>query len=38
MRVSDFVPVTLTVLIIGFLAALLPARRAVQVPAFLREE
>jgi lipoprotein-releasing system permease protein len=38
MRVSDFVPVTLTVLVIGFLAALLPARRAVQVPAFLREE
>lgn len=38
MRVWDFVPVTLTVLGIGLLASLLPARRAVQVPAFLREE
>lgn len=38
MRWSDFVPVTATVLLIGFLATLLPARRAVQVPAFLREE
>lgn len=38
MRWSDFVPVTLTVLGIGMLAALAPARRAVQVPAFLREE
>jgi lipoprotein-releasing system permease protein len=38
MRASDFLPVVATVLGIGFLAALLPARRAVQVPAFLREE
>jgi len=38
MRASDFLPVTLTVLGIGLLAALLPARRAAQVPAFLREE
>ncbi|MFN0216197.1 MAG: FtsX-like permease family protein [Saprospiraceae bacterium] len=38
MRASDFLPVTLTVLGIGFLASILPARRAVQVPAFLREE
>lgn len=38
MRASDFLPVTLTVLGIGFLASLLPSRRAAQVPAFLREE
>ena len=38
MRASDFLPVTFTVLGIGLLAALLPARRAAQVPAFLREE
>jgi len=38
MRTSDFLPVTLTVLGIGFFASLLPARRAAQVPAFLREE
>jgi lipoprotein-releasing system permease protein len=38
MRASDFLPVTLTVLGIGFLASLLPAKRAAQVPAFLREE
>lgn len=38
MRWSDFVPVTVTVLFIGVLATLLPARRALQVPAFLREE
>ena len=38
MRWSDFLPVTATVLVIGLLATLLPARRAVQVPAFLREE
>ncbi len=38
MRASDFLPVTLTVLGIGFFASLLPARRAMQVPAFLREE
>lgn len=38
MRAVDFLPVTLTVLGIGFLASVLPARRAVRVPAFLREE
>ena len=38
MRLWDFVPVTLTVLGIGFLASLPPAARAVRVPAFLREE
>lgn len=38
MRAADFIPVTITVIGIGFLAALLPARRAAQVPAFLREE
>lgn len=38
MRASDFLPITLTVLGIGLLASILPARRAVQVPAFLREE
>ena len=38
MRASDFIPITLTVMGIGLLASLLPARRAVQVPAFLREE
>ncbi len=38
MRPSDFIPVTVTVLGIGLLAALAPARRAVQVSAFLREE
>lgn len=38
MRAWDILPVTLTVLGIGLLASLPPARRAVQVPAFLREE
>ncbi len=38
MRASDFLPVTLTVLGIGLLASLLPARRAAKVPAFLRAE
>jgi lipoprotein-releasing system permease protein len=38
LRWSDFIPVTATVLTIGFLAALAPAARAVRVPAFLREE
>ncbi|HMX41197.1 MAG TPA: FtsX-like permease family protein, partial [Saprospiraceae bacterium] len=38
LRAADLLPVSLTVLLIGLLAALLPARRAVQVPAFLREE
>jgi lipoprotein-releasing system permease protein len=38
MRASDFLPVVLTVMGIGLLAAWLPARRAAQVSAFLREE
>lgn len=38
MRVSDFVPVVLTVGVIGVLAALLPAQRAASVPAYLRAE
>ncbi|HLP93889.1 MAG TPA: FtsX-like permease family protein [Saprospiraceae bacterium] len=38
MRATDFIPITLTVLGIGLLASILPARRAAQVPAFLREE
>lgn len=38
MRAWDFVPVTVTVCLIGLLAALAPAARAVRVPAFLREE
>lgn len=38
MRLTDFLPVIVTVLSIGLLASLAPARRAVQVPAFLREE
>jgi lipoprotein-releasing system permease protein len=38
LRGTDFVPVVSVVMGIGLLAALLPARRAVQVPAFLREE
>jgi lipoprotein-releasing system permease protein len=38
MRATDFLPVVLTVLAIGLIASLAPARRAVQVPAYLREE
>jgi len=38
MRLSDFVPIVLTVLGIGFIASLLPAKRAERVPAYLREE
>jgi len=38
MRASDFIPVILTVVSIGLLAALPPAQRAVRVPSFLREE
>jgi lipoprotein-releasing system permease protein len=38
MRFSDFIPIVLTVLGIGFLASLLPAKRAERVPAFHREE
>ncbi len=38
MRLADFPPVILTVLGIGWLASLIPAARAIRVPAFLREE
>jgi lipoprotein-releasing system permease protein len=38
LRWYDLIPVALTVLFIGLLAALAPAARAVRVPAFLREE
>ncbi|MCS7036650.1 MAG: ABC transporter permease [Saprospiraceae bacterium] len=38
MRLSDFLPVTATVLTIGLLASLAPAARAVRVPAYWREE
>jgi lipoprotein-releasing system permease protein len=38
LRISDFVVVSVTVLAIGLLASLLPARKGAQVPAFLREE
>lgn len=38
MRATDFIPVVAVVLGIGLLTAILPARRAVQIPAFLREE
>jgi lipoprotein-releasing system permease protein len=38
MRLTDFVPVILTVVIIGLLAALPPAQRAVRVSGFFREE
>jgi lipoprotein-releasing system permease protein len=38
MRAWDFVPVIATVLGIGLLASLAPARRAVRVPAYFREE
>ncbi|MBL7825661.1 MAG: FtsX-like permease family protein [Saprospiraceae bacterium] len=38
MRATDFIPITLTVIAIGLLASVLPARRAGQVPAYLREE
>lgn len=38
MRAEDFLPVTATVLLIGWLASLAPAARAVRVPAYWREE
>jgi lipoprotein-releasing system permease protein len=38
MRGSDFLPVILTVVGIGLVAALPPAQRAMRVPAYLREE
>jgi lipoprotein-releasing system permease protein len=38
LRWPDFLVVTITVLTIGLLASLLPARKGSQVPAYLREE
>jgi lipoprotein-releasing system permease protein len=38
MRLNDFLPVILTVGIIGLIASLLPASRAMHVPSYLREE
>jgi lipoprotein-releasing system permease protein len=38
MRAMDFLPVALTVILIGWLASLAPAARAGRVPAYLREE
>jgi lipoprotein-releasing system permease protein len=38
LKVSDLLLVWVTVAIIGFLASILPARRAKQVPAMIREE
>jgi lipoprotein-releasing system permease protein len=38
MRLSDFLPIIATVLGIGYLASLLPAKRAGRVPSFHREE
>ena len=37
-RSSDFIIVFFTVMVIGFLASLLPAKRAGRIPAFLRED
>ena len=37
-RFGDFIVVFFTVMIIGFLASLLPAKRAGRIPAFLRED
>lgn len=38
MKVQDFVVVFITVMGIGFLASILPAKRAGRIPAFLRDE
>jgi ABC-type lipoprotein release transport system permease subunit len=38
MRLSDFLPIILIVTAIGFLASVLPARRATAVSTFFREE
>jgi ABC-type lipoprotein release transport system permease subunit len=38
MRLSDFLPIVLIVTAIGFLASVLPARRAAAVPSAFREE
>jgi lipoprotein-releasing system permease protein len=37
-RISDFAVVTITVLGIGLLASILPARKAAMIPTYLREE
>jgi lipoprotein-releasing system permease protein len=37
-RLIDFLTVTITVLVIGFIASLLPSLRAAQVSAFVRQE
>ena len=37
-RLRDFVVVAITVLIIGFLASLLPSFRAAKIKAYVREE
>jgi lipoprotein-releasing system permease protein len=38
MRWQDFLPVTATVMAIGLLASVAPARRAGRIPAYMREE
>jgi lipoprotein-releasing system permease protein len=38
LRLSDFLVVTITVLAIGLLASVLPAKKASLIPAYLREE
>lgn len=38
MRTGDFLPIIATVISIGLLASILPAKRAARVPAYLREE
>lgn len=38
LRLIDFVVVSITVLLIGFIISLLPANKAGKIPAFLREE
>jgi lipoprotein-releasing system permease protein len=38
LRISDFAVVTITVLGIGLLASILPARKAAMIPTYLREE
>ena len=37
-RFIDFFIVTVTVLVIGFLASLLPSRKAARIQAYIREE
>jgi lipoprotein-releasing system permease protein len=38
LKAADFLIVTATVLTIGLLASLLPAKKGAQIPAYLREE